>query len=234
MGESDFPCVYHEKIGIARGYAKLDSPLTFDTYLAQVRAGRSYVSDGLSHIVDFTANSQQMGVGDSEVQISRGESLHISARVAAMLSIKQTPLQEFIGEGGDQRQPSWTVEKARIGNTREVPVELIVNGNVEATTTVMADGDWRDVKFSYTPDKSSWLALRIFPSSHTNPIFVLVDGAPVNASRRSTEWMREVARRLWTVKSDGIRDSEKADARQAYDNADETLRIISEQASDED
>jgi len=30
-----------------------------------------------------------------------------------------------------------------------------------------------------------------------------------NASRRSTEWMREVARRLWTVKSDGIRDSRR-------------------------
>ena len=36
--------------------------------------------------------------------------------------------------------------------------------------------------------KSSWIALRIFPSSHPNPIFAIVDGKPVRASRRSAQW----------------------------------------------
>jgi hypothetical protein len=32
------------------------------------------------------------------------------------------------------------------------------------------------------------VALRILPSSHANPVFVLVGGKPIRASRRSVEW----------------------------------------------
>jgi hypothetical protein len=42
--------------------------------------------------------------------------------------------------------------------------------------------------FDVAIEKSSWVAVRILPSAHTNPIFVLVGGKPVRASRRSAEW----------------------------------------------
>jgi len=45
----------------------------------------------------------------------------------------------------------------------------------------------RDIAFDVPLAKSSWIALRILPSSHTNPVFAIVDGKPIRASRRSAE-----------------------------------------------
>jgi hypothetical protein len=53
---------------------------------------------------------------------------------------------------------------------------------------LVADGKLRDVAFDVKIERSSWVALRILPSSHTNPIFMLVGGKPIRASRRSAEW----------------------------------------------
>ena len=41
-----------------------------------------------------------------------------------------------------------------------------------------------------TTVRSSWAALRVYPSAHTNPVFVLVGGRPIRASHRSAEWLR--------------------------------------------
>src|SRR6266508_762152 len=57
--------------------------------------------------------------------------------------------------------PYWDIERARIGTTREVPVELVVNGVVVATRNVTADGQLRDVVFEVPIGKSSWIAARI-------------------------------------------------------------------------
>jgi acyl-CoA reductase-like NAD-dependent aldehyde dehydrogenase len=40
-------------------------------------------------------------------------------------------------------KPYWDVERARIGDTRAVPVEPVVNGEVVARKTVPADGQVR-------------------------------------------------------------------------------------------
>jgi hypothetical protein len=37
-------------------------------------------------------------------------------------------------------QPYWHVERARIGDTHTVPVEVVVNGYAVAETTIVADG----------------------------------------------------------------------------------------------
>src|SRR5207247_1605551 len=109
-----------------------------------------------------------------------------TAKVAALLD--ETPHPEIAARPYSE-QPYWHVERARIGATREVPVELIVNGRPVATQRVLADGRMRDVVFDNVRiDRSSWVALRILPSSHTNPVFVLVGGKPIRAGRRSLEW----------------------------------------------
>ena len=41
----------------------------------------------------------------------------------------------------------------------------------------------KDVDFRHRLERSSWVAARILPSSHTNPVFVEVAGAPIRASR---------------------------------------------------
>jgi hypothetical protein len=69
-----------------------------------------------------------------------------------------------------------------------VPVELVVNGHAVERQEIVADGKVNELTFEYTPERSSWIAVRIFPSSHTNPIFVEVDGQPIRASKRSAQW----------------------------------------------
>ena len=76
---------------------------------------------------------------------------------------------------------------------------------------------------------SSWVALRILPSSHTNPVFVIVGGKPIRASRRSADWCIESVERCWQSKVGSIRESEQGDARKAWDVALEAYRKIREE-----
>jgi hypothetical protein len=81
--------------------------------------------------------------------------------------------------------------------------------------------------------QSSWVCLRVFPSSHTNPVFVVVDGKPVRASKRSAEWCIKALDRCWQQKSPHIRPQERAEARQAYDRSRaEYQKILAECATD--
>ena len=81
--------------------------------------------------------------------------------------------------------------------------------------------------------KSSWVALRVLPSSHTNPIFVLVGGKPVRASRKSAEWCLKAVDQCWAQKEKAIRPAEREEAKKAYEVARQAYRkILSEAVSD--
>ncbi len=109
-------------------------------------------------------------------------------------------------------------EKARIGTTKKVRVELIVNGESVDTIEVTADGKWKDVSFKYSIENSSWAALRIFPSSHTNPVFVIVEGKPIHVLK-SAEWCRKSVDQCWKMKQSNIRLPERPFAEAAYNEA---------------
>ena len=49
---------------------------------------------------------------------------------------------------------------------------------------------------------SSWLALRIYKSSHSNPIWAIVDKKPVRASKRSAEWCLKSVEQCWKQKEE--------------------------------
>ena len=82
------------------------------------------------------------------------------------------------------QKPYWHLSVRRMGDSKTVPVELIVNGHTVERRELVADGKVNELTFEYTPKISSWIALRIFPSCHTNPIFVEVDGKPLAPARR--------------------------------------------------
>jgi hypothetical protein len=227
-GETDFPCIYDSRVGLGRTYAHLEGPLSYAAWLAALRAGRSYVSDGKSHLLDFAVNDVKVGENGSELKLTPGQSITARVRVAARL--EETPNEEIRKRQRDQ-QPYWDIERARIDLTREVPVELIVNGAVVATKRVSADGRAHDVTFTTKVDASSWIAVRILPSSHTNPIFAIVDGKPIRASKRSAEWCLNAVNQCWTQKAPQIRATERDAARAAYDHAREVYRrLITESA----
>jgi hypothetical protein len=222
-GETDFPCIYGERVGLGRSYVKLDGKLDFDQWCEGIRRGRNYVGDGRSHLIGFKVNDVAMGENGSELRLAAPTNVHVSAKVAALLderpnrAIKNRPYDE---------QPYWHIERARVGDTREVPVEVIVNGYPVARQNIVADGKLRDVAFDVKIERSSWVALRILPSSHTNPVFVLVGGKPIRASRRSAEWCLKSVDQCWSQKQRVIKAAEMEDAKSAYEHARQAYRKI--------
>jgi hypothetical protein len=222
-GETDFPCIYDQRVGIGRTYTKLEDGVSYSKWLVALKAGRSYVSDGKSHLMDFQVNGAQVGAGESEVRLAGPGRVHAQVKVAAYLPV--IPNESIRGKRYDEK-PYWDVERARIGDTREVPVELVVNGEAVARKNVLADGQARDVAFDVAIDKSSWIAVRILPSAHTNPIFALVGGRPVRASRRSAEWCLAAVDQCWTQKAPRTSVADLGEARKAYDQAREVYRKL--------
>jgi hypothetical protein len=225
-GETDFPCIYGERVGLGRSYVKLDGRLSYDAWVEGVREGRAYVSDGKSHLMDFSVNGQAVGTNGSEVKLLQSQTVRVTAQVAARLDAQ--PNETIRARRGDE-QPYWELERARVAGTREVPVELIVNGQPRAKKMIVADGATREVTFDVPVERSSWVALRILPSSHTNPVFVTVAGRPVRASRRSAEWCLKAVDQCWSQKSPKFSAQERAEAEAAYEHARQVYRrIVSE------
>jgi hypothetical protein len=226
-GETDFPCIYSERVGLGRAYVKLDGKLSYDAWCEGVRAGRAYVSDGKSHLIDFKANDVALGENGSELRLDKPGLITLTAKVAALLDTQPHPeMQNALPE----KRPYWDIERARIGNSREVPVEVIVNGESVAQQTITADGALRDMRFEVPVTKSCWVALRIRASSHTNPIFVIVDQKPIR-EKRSLEWCLKSVDQCWSQKEPLIDAKEHADAVAAYDHAREVYRARLAEAS---
>jgi hypothetical protein len=73
------------------------------------------------------------------------------------------------------------------------------------------------------------VALRILGTSHTNPVFVLVGGKPVRASRRSVDWCLKSVDQCWSQKEKLIAPAEKEDAVAAYEHARRVYRKLLEE-----
>jgi hypothetical protein len=229
-GETDFPCIYGERVGLGRSYVKLDGKLDYDLWCEGIRQGRSYVSDGRSHLVDFTAAGVELGTKGSEVRLAAPGKVTLTAKVSAMLPEKRDPAikpyADVIARAGGkgskwaaELKPFWHVERARIGETRDVKIEAVVNGYPVASQVLRADGTSHDVSLEVPIERSSWVALRILGSSHTNPVFVIVGDKPIRASKRSVEWCLKSVDVCWSQKEQFIAPGEKEDAIAAYEHA---------------
>ena len=181
-GETDFPCMSGERVGIGRVYVKLPGKLTYEEWVEGLRAGRSYISDGTGHLMNF----------------------------------------ERAANG------SFTVNAA-VRREGEMPqeIELIVNGLPVAKQTVPSDGTLTRLIFP-APEitRSSWVAIRYFPSAHTNPIKVIIDGKPIRASKDSAAWCLASVDQCWKQKASSYAEAEQAEAKAAYEHARETYRQI--------
>ena len=229
-GETDFPCITDVRVGLARSYFKSDGPLDYNKYVDALKKGRNYVSDGKSHIMDFKVNEQEAGVGTSELSLAGKQNLNVSAKVAAYLPAVQDSIGEAIAKTHIFDKPYWDIERSRISKTRKVGVELVVNGSPVDTVQIDADGQVNDIKFEYQIEKSSWVALRIYPSSHSNPVFVKIDNKPIQ-EKKSAEWCLEALNQCWKTKEPNIRQEEKKAAETAYNDARQVYRNIIESAS---
>lgn len=235
-GETDFPCIYGDRVGLGRVYVQLDDAqeLTYDNWVEGLRDGRSYCGDGLSHLLDFRVNDFAVGTVGASGRISglelaeAGEVL-VTFDAAALLEKEQNDRTRRIRNSRLDEKPYWHIERCRIRDSRNVPVEVVVNGEVIATESLPADGSLSSFRIPVKVNQSSWIAVRILPSAHTNPIFVHVGGKPVRASRQSADWCVKAVQTCWKSKRNSIRESEKPAAEKAYQEAEQIyLKIASE------
>jgi hypothetical protein len=212
-GETDFPCITGSRVGQGRVYVQLGKTdhVDFAAWCKGIQQGRSYVSDGYAHALDFKVNDIAPGFG--EVKLDQGGMVQVKAKVAFG---KDVVLGTAVG---GQTPP---------GPTRKV--ELIVNGKVAAAKDVPADDKPHDISFEVPINRSSWVALRQFPQMHTNPVTVVVGGKPIRASRASARWCVGVIEQLWKVRAPGIAAAERADAEATFKKAIEMYRKIADEA----
>ena len=225
-GETDFPCIYGDRVGLGRVYVQLDEnqPLDFDAWVDGLKEGRSYCGDGMSHVVKFSANEVELGKpGNSEkisqLDIETPGKVQIESWVAAKLDEQQSEVGKSIQKRRLDWKPYWHIERCRINDSRKVKVELVVNGEAVDQKEIVADGEINKLKWDVEIEQSSWVAVRILPSVHTNPIWVVVDDKPVRASEKSAKWCRDAVDVCWSSKKGQIRESELESARKAYDKA---------------
>ncbi len=206
-GESDFPCIYGERVGVGRVYVKVDGPNTWDKWVKGIAAGRSYVSDGTAHLMDFTATAgtkkYDLGVAGSEIQLDRAGKVRLTVQAVA-----------------------------RLPGEPKVPVELVVNGYPVATHAIQANGKEQEVTFDADLTRSSWVAVRIFPHAHTNPFFVVVDGQPIRTSKASAEWCLRGVDQCWTMKKGTYKADERKQAEADYEHARQVYRKIKEESKE--
>ena len=102
-------------------------------------------------------------------------------------------------------------------------VEVVLNGRSVANQRVTADGTIRSLNFDVPIERSSWVAVRILGTAHTNPIF---GGRPIRASKRSAEWCLKAVDQCWSQKAPRISAAERGEAERAYDAARKRYRQI--------
>jgi hypothetical protein len=200
-GETDFPCISGERVGMGRVYVKQDGKLDFDKWVQGLADGRSYVSDGLTHLMDLTATAADkkydLGVNGSEIKLAAAGKVKLTVQAAARYPNKQT-----------------------------VPVELVVNGFPVAKQDLKCDGKTQELTFDADISKSSWVAVRAFPGAHTNPFFVIVDGKPIRANKHSAEWCLKGVDQCWKMKQKTYKPAEQKQAEADYEEARKVYKQI--------
>ena len=211
-GETDFPCMSGERVGIGRVYAKVDGRLTFKKWVDSVATGRSYVSDARCHLFDLTAstNKELTDGGTNKVELGLNDS---------QLNLKAPGVVNFNLTANALFEDTPTAPK-------EVEVELIVNGMPVTRKTIRADGSLNDVRFATKIHESSWAAVRVFPHAHTNPIFVQVERKPIRASADSARWCIAGVKQCWKSKQHTYAKAELVEAELAYKHAENVFRKI--------
>jgi hypothetical protein len=176
-----------------------------------VAKGRSYVSDGYAHALEFTVDGNAPGYGD--VTLDKPGRVTAKAKVAFPAAM---PL-------GTSNGGSLLAGKNR-------RVELVVNGVAVSSEEVPADDEVHELTFTVPIERSSWVALRHFPQLHTNPVSVLVGGKPIRTSRRSALWCIGTIEQLWRVRGNGIDAQEREEAKKTFQRAIGRYRQIAAEA----
>jgi hypothetical protein len=235
-GETDFPCMSSRRVGQGRVYVRVEQgeKLEFSDWCRELAAGKSYVSDGFAHSLQFKVSNKSPG--EAAVEIDKPASVKIQARVAFAPATPLTVAQGLTvpSEGrrvvGDTRILHGPRVDAYARGGRRL-IEIILNGEPVASRWVVANGEPQDLEFEVPIQRSSWVALRHFPQLHTNPVDVIVAKAPIRASADSANWCIAMTEQLWRNREMRIAKQEREEAGRTFKQALEILAKIRDEAA---
>ena len=223
-GETDFPCMSSRRVGQGRVYVQLGevNEIDFSQWCLGIKQGRSYVSDGFAHALNFQVNGQAPGFED--VQFKEPGTVEIEAQVSFAPETPKAVAYGLLNPPEGRRAQGDTRILHAPRNTEFVTdgqrlVEIVQNGRVVAKQSVPADGEIHPLRFTVPVEQSSWIALRQFPQLHTNPVNVIVNQRPIRASRESALWCVETIKLLWKNRHKIIAAQERDAAEQTYQRA---------------
>lgn len=234
-GETDFPCMSGDRIGQGRVYVQLGDTdkIDFSKWCEGLALGRSYVSDGYAHALEFSVNNRKPGFSD--VSLEEAGTVSIQAKVAFA---PETPLSVAQWTKAPPEGPRFTgdtvtfhgppTSSTETGGNRLV--EIVVNGQAVSSVSIPADGNTHSLKFEIPIEQSSWVALRHFPQLHTNPVNVIVGEKPIRPSTQSPLWCIETIEQLWRTRENKIAKAERAEASATFQRAIQSYRNIAAEA----
>ena len=208
-GETDFPCITGSRVGQGRVYVQMGKleRIDFGDWCEGLAKGRSYVSDGYAHALDFKVNDKRPGT--DEIILEKPRSVAVSAKVTFA---SDSPLGTAVG--------------AAMPEGKNRLVEFVMNGKVIKAMEIPADGKIHEISFNHEVNQSSWIALRSYPQMHTNPVNIKVGGKPIRVSKDSAKWCIGVIEQLWRVRKNAIAENERGEAEKTFLKAIEVYKKI--------
>lgn len=226
-GETDFPCMSGNAVGQGRVYVSLGDvrQIDFGQWCQRLAEGRSYVSDGYAHALEFEVEHDgRIARSGDRLELAEKGEVTVRARVSLAPQMPRAVAygtrhaeggKRFIGDTvtlHGSRSVDWVEPGTRT-------LELVLNGLPLVAREISASGNETVVEFQARVDRSSWLAVRCFPHLHTNPVEVIVGGQPIRASAASARWCAAVIRQLWTQREKNIAAAEREAAHATFTQA---------------
>ncbi len=178
------------RVGQGRVYVQLGDVerLDFVSWVRSLADGRSYVSDGFAHALEFTVAGQSSG--KAKVTLGAAGHVEVAAKVAFAPEVPKAVAYGTLTPEAGRRVVGDTVnlhaertEETLTGLTHTV--ELVVNGRVRTQWEIPGDGSVHDLFHHLFLERSAWVALKTFPQLHTNPVVVEIGRKPGVAGERA-------------------------------------------------
>jgi hypothetical protein len=178
-GTDNFPDVWRDPPpGTDRTYVKVDGPLTVASWLAGIKAGRTYGTTG--PIVEFTVNGQGMG---SELRLPAGAPETVRVHAVAR-SIGSVGSLQVVVNGHVTGGMVAGINRDGVGAN---------NASVDRDFSI-PDGGWVAVRVVGPPSK--YIA-DSYSFAQTTPVYIVRDGKPPFVSKEDAKFLVEVVNSLW-------------------------------------
>jgi hypothetical protein len=196
-------------LGCNRTYARVKEPANYRSWLAGVKAGNGFVSNG--PILEFGADGQTPG----DVAEFQG-SWRVKARARARSILPFTTLEIVLN--------GQTVGHKTVPIPRNPPVDGLYSLEVE-TTVELGSSAWLAARVAEHPDlKNPLLPRGLSVFAHSNPIYFLRDGRKVR-EQASIDYLQKYVQGVlhWLATNPSFANEE--DRRNAQRDAEDALRV---------